>query len=187
MYRINKFVRRHAAAVVTGLFLIASLVAGVVGTTTGLIIARRERDRAATSALKARQAVDQFLTRVSEEQLFDQPGLHPLRKLLLQDAQRFYREFLDRSEGDAALRAELAAVHTRVAKITEEIGSPGQAVEQFQQAVALWEHLLTSQPDDLNFQEELARTLNELGVVQMRIKGQHDPALHTLRGLRICS
>ena len=91
MYRINKFVRRHAAAVVTGLFLIASLVAGVVGTTTGLIIARRERDRAASSALKARQAVDQFFTRVSEEQLFDQPGLHPLRKLLLQDAQRFYR------------------------------------------------------------------------------------------------
>ena len=97
-YRLNKFVRRHAIAVGTGVLLILLLVAGVVGTTTGLIMARRERDRAAESAHQARQAVNQFFTHVSEERLLNQPGLHPLRKSLLQDAQRFYEEFVARSQ-----------------------------------------------------------------------------------------
>jgi tetratricopeptide (TPR) repeat protein len=181
VYRIKKLVRRHTAAAVAGLLFLLSLVAGVVGTTTGLVITRRERDRSAASALEARRAVDKFFTRVSEEQLFDQPGLHPLRKLLLEDARRFYQEFVARSAGDPALRAELAAAHTRVAKITAEIGATDQALEQFQQAVSLWEKLLSPEPGNLNYQENLARTLNELGTVQMRVNGRHDEALHTLR------
>ena len=135
----SKFVRRHAAAVAAGIVLLLAMVAGIVGTTTGLVLARRERDRAEASSRQARRAVDQFFTRVSEERLLNQPGLDPLRKTLLQDAQRFYEEFLDQHGGDPALRAELAAARARAARITGEIGSPAQAVPQFQQAVALWE------------------------------------------------
>ena len=74
--------------------------------------------------------------------------------------------------GDPVLRAELAASYTRVAKITGEIGSPVHAVALFQQAVSQWEKLLAARPDNRNYQEAMARTLNELGVILMHLKGR---------------
>jgi non-specific serine/threonine protein kinase/serine/threonine-protein kinase len=181
VYRAVKFVRRHAAAVAAGLVLVLALLAGAVGTTMGLILARRERDRAEESSRQARAAVNQFFTRVSEERLLNQPGLHPLRKALLQDAQRFYQDFLNQRRGDPALRAELAAARARVAQITGEIGSPAEAASQFPQAVALWESLIAAQPGDPAYPEELARTLNDHGVVLLRLEGRRDEALRTFR------
>ena len=180
-YRAAKFVRRHAAAVAVAIVLLLALVAGIAGTTTGLVLARRERDRAEESSRQARRAVDQFFTRVSEERLLNQPGLHPLRKALLQDAQRFYEEFLDQHGGDPTLRAELASALARAAKITGEIGSPAQAVPRLQQAVALWKDLVAAQPGNPDYPQELARTLNDLGVMLMRLEGRRDQALRTFR------
>jgi serine/threonine protein kinase len=176
-YRTAKFVRRHAAAVAAGLVLVLALVAAVAGTTAGLILVRRERDRAEDSFRQARAAVNQFFTRVSEERLLNQPGLHPLRKALLQDAQRFYEDFLRRRGDDPALRADLASARSRVAKITGSTGAPGAAVAQFQQAVAMWEGLLAAQPGNPAYQEALAETLNEQGVLLMRLEGRRDQAL----------
>jgi serine/threonine protein kinase len=180
-YRAAKFVQRNAVAVAVGLILILALVAGVTGTTTGLILARRERDRAEDSFRQARQAVNQFFTRVSEERLLNQPGLHPLRKALLRDAQRFYENFLNQRSGDPALRAELAAARVRVAKITGLIGSPLEAAAQFQQAIAQWDNLVAAQPDNPFYREELARTLNDFGAVLMPLEGRRNEALRTFR------
>ena len=180
-YRAVKFLRRHAAVVATALALVLVLVASVAGTTTGLIRARRERDRAEESFRQARQAVDQYFTHVSEERLLNQPGLHPLRKVLLQDAQRFYQDFLNQRGGDPTLRAELANAHAHVAKITSLTGSASQAVLQYERAVALGESLVASQPRNRRYQENLARTLNELGVVLMFLDGRGDAALRTFR------
>ncbi|MFI5459133.1 MAG: protein kinase [Isosphaerales bacterium] len=180
-YRAAKFGRRHPAVVVTALALVLALVVGVAGTTTGLILARRERDRAEVSFRQARQAVNQFFTHVSEERLLNQPGLHPLRNALLQDAQRFYQDFLSQRGGDSTLRAELAYACARVAKITSLTGSTSEAYLQYQQAIALWESLVTSQPHNQSYQENLARTLNELGQVLMFLDGRADEALRILR------
>ena len=178
-YRTAKFVRRHAAAVAAGVVLVLALLAGVAGTTAGLILVRRERDRAEDSFRQARAAVNQFLTRVSEERLLNQPGLHPLRKALLQDAQRFYEDFLSRRGGDPALRADLAAARSRVAKITGLTGSPTVAAAQFQQAVAMWDGLVAAQPGNLAYREELAETLNDQGVMLLRLEGRRGEALHS--------
>jgi serine/threonine protein kinase/tetratricopeptide (TPR) repeat protein len=179
--RAVKFVRRNAVAVAAGLVLILALVAGIAGTTWGLILARRERDRAEESSRQARNAVNQFFTRVSEERLFNQPELHTLRKTLLQDAQRFYEEFLNQHSGDPAIRTELAAARSRVARISGEISSPAQAVPQFEQAVALWESLVATRPGETAYQEELASALNDLGMVLVRLDGRRDEALRTFR------
>jgi len=180
-YRAVKFLRRHAVVMAAALALVLALVAGVAGTTTGLIRARRERDRAEDSFRQARQAVDQFFTHVSEERLLNQPGLHPLRKVLLQDARQFYQAFLNQRGGDPTLRAELANARAHVAKITSQTGSPSEAVLQYQQAVAARESLVASQPRNRRYQENLARTLSELGVVLMFLEGHADEALRTLR------
>ena len=168
-------------AVAAALVLILAMVAGIAGTTWELIRARRQRDCAEESSRQAREAVNQFFTRVREERLLNQPGLHLLRKTLLQDAQRFYEQFLKGHRADPALCAELAAASSHLARITGEIGSPAQAVPQFEQAVALWESLVADRPREAAYQEELAHTLNDLGAVLARREGRHDEALRTFR------
>jgi len=180
-YRVVKLVQRHAVAVATTVVLVLLLLAGIVSIMTGLILARRDRDRAEDSFRQAHQALNQFFTRVSEERLLNQPGLHPLRNALLKDAQQFYEHFLNQRGGDPSLRAELAATRARVAQITSLTGSTTEAVLQYQQAVALWESLVASQPDNTTYQENLARTLNELGVVLIPLDGRGDEALGIFR------
>ena len=117
-YRTSKFVRRHAVAVTAGLLVLLALVAGVIATTTGLMTARRERDRTEVSFHQARQAIDQLFTHISEDRLLNQPGMHRLRRALLLDAQRFYEDFLKQHGAAPSSDAELAMAQTRIAKIT---------------------------------------------------------------------
>ena len=71
-------------------------------------LARRQRDLASDNFEKARQAVDIFLTSVSEEQLLNQSGLQPLRKKLLRSALDYYRDFVRQRADDPTLRRQLA-------------------------------------------------------------------------------
>ena len=178
---INKFVRRHRVAVAAGAFSAVLLIAGVAGISAGFIITRRERDRARQSAVWVRQSVNQFFDRISKERLFRQPGLDRLRKSLLQDAQRFYEGFVAQSSNDRRLRPELAVAYTCLAQIAAELGAPDHAVEPFQRAASLWESLIASEPENMNYQEELARTLIEQGECLARLKGRNDQALDAFR------
>src|SRR5262249_15052587 len=54
--------------------------------------ARVQRDRAADNLRLARQAVDRFLTGVSENRLLHEPAMEGLRKELLQSAVGFYEQ-----------------------------------------------------------------------------------------------
>jgi serine/threonine protein kinase/tetratricopeptide (TPR) repeat protein len=184
IYCVGRFVRCHARAVAAAVAVALALVAAVAGTTTGLVLARRERDRARLSSRQARQAVDQFFTRVSEERLLNQPGLHPLRKELLQDAEGFYKRFLAAHAQDPARSADLASARSRLARITAEIGSPVEAALAFQQAVALWDDLLRSNPGEPGYQESLARTLSDQAALLMPQDGRRDDALEACRRAR---
>ena len=176
-YRAGQFVRRHAAAVAGAAVVMLAMVAGIVGTTRGLIHARRERNRAVASSRQVRRAVDQFFDRIGAERRLDQPDLIPLRKELLGDARRFYETFLAEHAGDPALGAELARARSRLGAIAAAVGSPAEAAERLQQAVALWDDVLRSRPHDPEARQELARTLNEWAAVLMRRKGRRDEAL----------
>jgi len=110
VYRAGKFARRYAAATVAGLLLILALVGGVVGTTMGLVLARRDRDRVEDAFRESRQTVNPIFTLASEDRLLNQAGLQPLRQALLLDLKRFYEDFLNRYQGgdDPRLRPEVA-------------------------------------------------------------------------------
>ena len=180
-YCASKFVRRQAAAVAAGLLVLLLLLAGVIVTTKSLITARRERDLTEGSFRQARQAIDQLFTHMSADRRLNQPGLHPLRKVLLLDAQRFYDDFLNQHDAGTELHAELATAQTRIAKITSLTGSEIKAVTQYHHAVALWERLIMQEPGNLDYQANLAQTLNDLGMVLLGLEGRLDEALGTFQ------
>ncbi len=180
-YRTIKFMRRHAAVVITGGVFVFAFVAGVVGIAAGLIMAHRQRDRALESSRRAREAVNQFVTQVTKERLLNQPGLNPLRKMLLEDARHFYEDFLSSRSGDGSLQAERALARTHVAQISSVTGSTTEALKQFEQAVTLWDNLVATHPGSSVYREALARALNEQGRLMMMLQGRRDEASHIFR------
>ena len=77
--------------------------------------------------------------------------------------------------------AELALARTHLAQISSVTGSATEAVSQFQQAIALWEGLVATQPANPVYREALARALNEQGAVIMHMKGRLAEALRIFR------
>ena len=91
---------------------------------------------------RARQAVDQYLTTVSESQLLNSPGLQPLRKDLLELALTYYQQFVNERRDDPQLQAELAGAYQRLGEITSQIGSQPQAHESYRQARRILKRLV---------------------------------------------
>src|SRR5262249_5048772 len=71
--------------------------------------AERHRREADGNYVQARQAVDEFARLLSENPHFDAPGLHVVRKRLLDVVLRYDQDFLRQHGDDPKLRAELAA------------------------------------------------------------------------------
>ena len=125
--------------------------------------AKVQRDRAEANFAKARAAVDDYLTRVSESRLLQVPGMQPLRRDLLQSALGFYQDFLKERGDDPTIFAGLAAAHLRVGRIVRELGQADEARSAFQQARDLYRALVGRSPDDREFRGGLAEALDESG------------------------
>ena len=100
------------------------LLAALVGLSVGALLINRERSKAQANFRQARAAVDRYFTTVSESKLLDVPGLQPLRKELLDAAQEYYRDFLQKQGNDSSVRADAAADSYRVGWINRALGRP---------------------------------------------------------------
>ncbi len=181
--------------VVAGLVasLVVALVAGFVGITLGWLEARRQRsaaeenfrlaERQRSAAEEnfrlARSAVDDYLTRVSESRVLRVPGLEPLRRELLEDALRYYRDFVALRGHDPSLRDELILAYRRVGLINGLVGTGPAALDAFRQSLALAESVAAARPGDVELKQLIADLHNRIGLIQMRT-GQSDEAFRSL-------
>lgn len=124
---------------------------------------RKEAEAAKTLAeanfVRARSAVDDYLTRVSENQLLQAPGLSELRKELLLSALGFYQQFLKDRGDDPSIRAGLAEAHLRVAKIQSQLTNTNEAFRAYSESQRYYRELLKTDPDNVDYQHGLAQTL----------------------------
>ncbi|MDX1946247.1 MAG: protein kinase [Pirellulaceae bacterium] len=148
------------SATAAGLALLAllSIIVGYVNTKAAL----------AKSEARLRQAlvvVDDLFTRLSEDDLLNEPGMQPLRKDLLARALKHYQFFLQESGGNPAVRDEAAAARFRVGMITQLTDSRKAALPELLAAADLQRQLLAERPDDIARLKALADTLQALGNV----------------------
>ena len=134
-------------------------VAALASAQDNLNEAERQRQTAEENFQRARETVDTYLTKVSEETLLDQPGLQPLRKELLELALSYYQEFIEQHSDDPELQMGLADAYSRVGKITKRIGSQNDALDAHQQALKIREKLAADNPGDKDHQFLLAESL----------------------------
>jgi serine/threonine-protein kinase len=178
--RAGRWARRHRPLVAGAAAL---LVAAVVGLSVGTVLlsranARTEAERLRAEAAraqaeenfrKARQAVDDYFTKVSESKLLNVPGLQPLRKELLESARTYYQGFLRQRTGDPNLRAEAGAAAYRVAIITGLLRTADQALPVMEQARAAYLGLTRDQPSVTKYSVDLAICDNDLGRLHAQV------------------
>lgn len=141
--------------------------------------------RAEASAATARQAVNDYLDRITEAPQLKRPGLLGLRRDLLSLALGYYEGFLRKSAADPGLRAESAAAGQRVAMIPSELGDTRQSLEVARQAVALGEELVREHPDRIAYQHLLAASLNSLANPMRTERRLEDAADAYRRGIAV--
>ena len=106
-------------------------------------IAQQEAERAEANYRTARQAVDELLTMVSEDELKNQPGLQSLRVRLLMRAHEYYQGMLERRANDPTARTELAENYLRIAAIKRTTGALPESSEAYEKGISLLETILT--------------------------------------------
>ena len=197
-YRLSKFAKKNRMALATTCAFAAVLIGASVislwqavrangaraeavlayaAETKHRLEAQNQRDRALKAESeaqanlgRARTAVDDYLTTISESRLLKSPlpGLQPLRKELLATALKYYEEFVSRNQNDPDLRAELAAAQVRVGEITEQIGSKEEALKTFQTALGIYESLAGTAPSasSRSYLAGKARCLTRIAMIQ---------------------
>ncbi len=119
--------------------------------------------KAEVNFAKARSAVNDYLTAVSDDERLKAPGLQGLRIQLLQSALQFYQEFLKERGNDPMLRRELAGVYYKVGEIYRDLGQGPAANQSYLQARRLYEALVSESSDDKDLQYGLAMALSWTG------------------------
>lgn len=134
----------------------AAIVVGYRNTSAALAISESRLE-------KALLVVDELFTRVSEDELLNEPGMQPLRRELLEKALKHYEYFLSESGGNEKLADEVASAHYRVGMIQQLTGNLDLAEEELKLARNQQEMLLAQRPDRAGRLKALSDTLNALG------------------------
>jgi tetratricopeptide (TPR) repeat protein len=106
-----------------------------------LSVSEGRRAQAQANLRAARHAVDRLLTRVSEEVLFEQPHMLPVRRALLEDAVDVYAGLARGAPEDPDLRREAARAQVRIARIAPMLGRSADAVEALAAAISAYDAL----------------------------------------------
>jgi tetratricopeptide (TPR) repeat protein/predicted Ser/Thr protein kinase len=110
--------------------------------------ALRQTQRAEQNFTMARDAVDQYLTKVSDSKELKAKGLETLRLSLLETAKQFYQRFTTEKTGDPQLEREMGAALVRLGNLDITISHGADGERELQQAINLMETLLKSRPND---------------------------------------
>jgi hypothetical protein len=182
-YRFGKFARRNRVVLTTATLVAAVLVLGTIVSVwqafraeTALSEAQQQRKLADANLQKARQAVDEYFTLVSESKLLDVPGMRPLRKELLEAALRYYQAMRNERADDPAVLADLVVAQLHVANIYHELDRNDDSLAALESAVSLAERLRRDYPQAVEEHRRLAGYWNLHRDVSPKTEMPKDPA-----------
>jgi tetratricopeptide (TPR) repeat protein len=158
VYRLRKFMRRNKGPVLAASLVFLALVAGVIGTTYGMLQARAAAQRADARTQFARSVVDDMYTQVAENWLADAPFMTEIQHAFLVKALKFYEELAKESGADPDVRFETSRAYRRVGQIHAAMGNNQFAVEAAIQAANRLENLVAEFPDSKLYRGELCST-----------------------------
>src|SRR5262249_48228138 len=112
----------------------------------------------------AREAVDTYLTQVSDNPELKALNLEPLRRELLRTARDFYLSFVQEHPDDPDVLAELGRAYGRLGQITMILESRPRGIDYYLRERDIFEQLLREHPGEVAYQDELAEACLQLGI-----------------------
>ena len=202
LYNARKFVTRNRGLVSIVLLLFLTLVAGIVGTSYGLVNARlsaiaeglaksdaqskqkeaeQQRTRAEAREQQAINAVKRFGDAVRDNpELKHNPSFGPLRKTLLQEPFRFFKTLRDdlENENDEQFQSleKLSGVAFDLGQLIQEIANKDDALKAFQQSLSIRTRLLDRDPSNIGLQHDVSATYGRIASLYLAM-GQRQVAL----------
>jgi tetratricopeptide (TPR) repeat protein len=191
-YRLKKFVRKHRAAVGAAGLVLLALVAGVIGTTIGLIEARRqkqvavaewdraegeaaraeaERVRAEQNFATARAVILDMGTQINQIETGQaNPKLADLaRKQALDKAREQFDQFRYGRPDDASVQSQAALLHRYAANVSRLLSDYPAAEAAYAATVRILTDLSTRYPEQARYRDELALTLSDRAMLEKRM------------------
>jgi serine/threonine protein kinase len=158
-YRASKFIRRHAAGLVSTALVVAALLAGMGFTLL-------EKRRADNRFNDVRALANSLLFEIHDS-IRDLPGSTPARKLIVDDALRYLDSLSAEGGSDPSLTRELATAYERVGEVQghylqNSLGDTAGSLRSYQKALQLRQRLV-KKSGDWNDQLALARAYRLVG------------------------
>jgi serine/threonine protein kinase/tetratricopeptide (TPR) repeat protein len=164
-YRVRKFVRRNKGPVFAAGVFVCLLVAGVVGTTIGLVRAINERNEKEEAQRQTRQALNTMTDEVVTELLGTQVQLTDKYREFLNKVLAYHAAFAAAKANDPEGRRARAQGYFRVGRIRHSLGERLEAEAAYRESVALERSLVDEFPDRPDIRHDLALTYHHLGVL----------------------
>jgi serine/threonine protein kinase/Flp pilus assembly protein TadD len=168
-YRLRKFVQRNKGPVLAAGVILFLLVAGIVGTTTGLVWALAaegqavtERDEKEEARRQTRQALNTMTDEVMEELLGRQVQLTDKHRAFLRKVLAYHAAFAAAKGDDPEGRHSRADGYFRVGGIRFTLGEFKDAESAFRAALALQKQLAAEFPNRPEYRRELTATYSRL-------------------------
>jgi serine/threonine protein kinase len=166
-YQFQKMVERHKLIFTMVSVVTLSLLLGIIGIYIQFRVSEQQRRLAEEAQIRAgknfdqaRSAVSDLLT-VADEDLWEAPGMQPLRVKLMRAALDRYQHFLEEPATDPALRAELGRLYLRYGFNAKEVSADYHqvVVPAYDSALAIQEQLVKEQPTNRAFRADLGYTI----------------------------
>jgi serine/threonine protein kinase len=143
-YRTSKFIRRHAAGLVSTALVAAALLAGMGFTLS-------EKRRADKRFNDVRALANSLLFEIHDS-IRDLPGSTPARKLIVDDALRYLDSLSAEGGSDPSLTRELATAYERVGEVQghylqNNLGDTAGSLRSYQKALQLRQQLVKKSSD----------------------------------------
>jgi eukaryotic-like serine/threonine-protein kinase len=187
-----KWARRRpalAGLVVVSILALVSLAVGSLWYNAHLQAALQDAqvqtDKARDRFAMARDAVDQFHTRVSESPELKAKGTERLRTQLLETALAFYQRFVQ-EEGGVEVQAERGRAYHRLAMLYRETGRTDLAEDAFQHALSIFQSLVETHPEVPQFQRDLASGCQELALLYFASARTQEAETAMQRSVQLC-
>jgi tetratricopeptide (TPR) repeat protein/tRNA A-37 threonylcarbamoyl transferase component Bud32 len=163
--------RRPAFAAMVGITSLAllALLAGAVWHNARLSAALQEREwegqRAEANFQRTLQALDRLVTWVGDQHLTHVPRMEPVRRQVLEDALKFYQQFLEDQDPAPRVRREVGRAYERGGRIYSMLRRHAEAGAVYRRGAALLEELAADFPAVPEYRAELAHILIDLGTL----------------------
>ncbi|MFT3879549.1 MAG: protein kinase [Gemmatales bacterium] len=182
-YRLRKFVSQNRKLVGTAAAIVFLLLAGIVGTSWGLIEANRSRERAEQAQLKMRQAqfktmdaLDAATDQTVEKLIVSRKVLGPQEKAYVESSLKLWKTFAEEVGDDEMSRRMRAEGEVQVAKLRHHLKQNDEARAGIERAIAIVRDLVKEYPEQKEHQSGLAYCHSLLAKILLE-QGQHAESL----------